>query len=222
MELNKKLNELINSMNAHVFEKKNKVPEWYKPLYSIINDAFNEISTMAEIIESKLSIQENTINVLEKDRNLLKEKLEDQQQYTRRNMLLIHGIPEEKNESTDEKAIKVFSDIGVALNNHDINRSHRIGSVKSNSSTNKKKIRPIIVSFISYKDRKRVYDAKRKLKNTKTVITESLTSTRYDLFKKCQEAYGKKNCWTYDGFIWVKGDDEEKHIIQRDDDIAHI
>ena len=63
--------------------------------------------------------------------------------------------------------------------------------------------RPIIARFISYRQRKQIYDAKKKLKGQKTLVTESLTKSRYELFKQCRESFGVKNTWTVDGRVGV-------------------
>ena len=51
-----------------------------------------------------------------------------QEQYSRRNCILIHGLQEEKNESTDDKVLKLFRE---ELNEDallvDLDRTHRIG-----------------------------------------------------------------------------------------------
>ena len=60
------------------------------------------------------------------------EKLQDQQeQYSRRNCLHIHGIAEEKEEITDEVIINTLNeklDLDITL--CDIERMHRIGELK--------------------------------------------------------------------------------------------
>ena len=57
----------------------------------------------------------------------LEKKMESQGQYSRRNCILIHGLREEKNESTDDRVFKLFR---VGLNEDillaDLDRTHRI------------------------------------------------------------------------------------------------
>ena len=53
--------------------------------------------------------------------------------------------------------------------------------------------------------RNKIYSNKKKLKETKFLISESLTSQRYyHLLKESQEKYGVKNIWTSDGRILFK------------------
>ena len=131
-------------------------------------------------------------------------------------MILIHGIEEKQGfENTDEAAIEVFNKAKVTVEKKSINRSHRIGK------RNNDKKRPIIVSFCSYQDKKAVFDAKKNLKGSKIVITESLTKSRYTLLQQCWETYGKNRCWTYDGRIWVEVDGD-KFVISNEEDLAEI
>ena len=57
----------------------------------------------------------------------LKDKLDEAEQYSRRNCLLIHGVPETDNENTDEK-VKAFCknklNIKLPVTDFDLDRSH--------------------------------------------------------------------------------------------------
>ena len=75
------------------------------------------------------------------------------------------------------------------------------------------------MSFISYRDRKAVYDNKKALKGKRLVITESLTQSRYSLLQKSVTAFGKNNVWSYDGRTWLSKDGK-KHSILSEMDIA--
>ena len=66
---------------------------------------------------------------------------------------------------------------------------------------------------------KLIFDAKKNLKGSKIVVTESLTKSRYTLLQRCWETYGKNNCWSYDGRIWVATDDE-KFVVDNEMDLA--
>ena len=72
----------------------------------------------------------------------LEQKVDRQEQYSRRNCLLIHGIKEEKDENTDDVVIKFIQDgLQEEINIEDLDRTHRIGKVNNGKS------RPIIVKF---------------------------------------------------------------------------
>ena len=65
----------------------------------------------------------------------LEKKIERQEQYSRRNCIIIHGLKEEKNESTNDKVVKLFREElneGVLL--EDLDRTHRIGKKKTQAA----------------------------------------------------------------------------------------
>ena len=101
-----------------------------------------------------------------------------------------------ENENTDDIVLKTISEeLDIEIEENDLDRTHRIGS------RNRKEGKPqaIIVKFTRYAIRNKVYSNKKKGKNF--LITESLTSRRYNLLEEAQEKYGVKNVWTFDSPI---------------------
>ena len=86
-------------------------------------------------------------------------------------------------------------DLGITL--QDIARTHRIGEPKKTRG----KPRPVLVKFVQYNDRNRIFRNKKKLKGQKISITESLTKIRMDELRQAKETYGLTNVWTNDGTI---------------------
>ncbi|KAJ8869985.1 hypothetical protein PR048_028996 [Dryococelus australis] len=85
-----------------------------------------------------------------------------------------------------------------------INRAHRIGKLnRSATQTIKEGRRPITVKFVSYQFCSMICRAKRALKNTPIIITESLTADRQRVLKSAKEKFGPHSCWTQDGRIVV-------------------
>ena len=84
----------------------------------------------------------------------LEKKMERQEQYSRRNCILIHGLKEEIDESTDDRVLKLFrEELNEDVLLADLDRTHRIGK-KSDSSS---KPRPFIVKFARYNIREKVF-----------------------------------------------------------------
>ena len=76
----------------------------------------------------------------------------------------MHGVKENQNEDTDEVVVnRIKSEMDLEISPGDIDRSHKIG-VPSNG-----KNRPIIVTFVRYMDRRRVFTNKKRLKGKKHV-----------------------------------------------------
>ena len=67
--------------------------------------------------------------------------------------------------------------------------------------------RPIIVRFCSFRKRQIVFKEKKKIKDKGITITESLTKSRYDLFKAAVTKYGRGQVWTNEGRITTKQQD---------------
>ena len=122
-----------------------------------------------------------------------------QEQYSRRNCLLIHGIVEETAEDTDEKIINTLQQsMDETIKPEDIDRSHRLGKPKFSKNA---KPRPMIVQFTRYNTRNRIYRNKKKLKGTRISVTESLTAMRINMLEKAREEHTFNNVWSQDGKI---------------------
>ena len=103
-------------------------------------------------------LQEN-VNNMSATIDSLKGCLDRQEQYSRRNCLLIHGVPESKNQNTDEQVIDTIKEkMGEEIEKNEINRSHRLGAPKNNSKT-----RPIIIKFLRDNTRCRIFKNNKKV-----------------------------------------------------------
>ena len=61
----------------------------------------------------------------------MKESIDAQQQYSRRNCLLLHGIKETKGEDTDNIVLEVLNnDMGLNISKTALDRSHKISNPK--------------------------------------------------------------------------------------------
>ena len=72
---------------------------------------------------------------------------------------------------------------------HDIERSHRIGQPRQPGE----KQRPIILKFVRYKDRNKIFRNKKRHKGKKISIAESLTANRMKKLKETQELHSFRN-----------------------------
>jgi len=68
-------------------------------------------------------------------------KLNNLEQYTRKNSLEIHGVPEDAYTSTEEVAVKLGETLSVPIKPGDIEISHKLNT----------RNKPIIVKFVSHK-----------------------------------------------------------------------
>ena len=154
----------------------------------------------------------------------LEERIDDLEQYSSRNCLVITGIPEKEDEKTDEIILDIAKkQLNVDLQPRDIDRSHRIpgGPIRRGNE----KSRNIVVKFSTYNARRRVIEQKSRLKsmNNRIFINEQLTKKRSTLYyeaRKLVKARKVKQAWTYDGLVLVRNNDDKVQPIKNLIDIA--
>ncbi|CAH2063257.1 unnamed protein product, partial [Iphiclides podalirius] len=76
----------------------------------------------------------------------------------------------------------------------DISSCHRMGKDSSRP-------RPILVRFQAYKKRSEVWENKTCLKGSGVTLSEFLTKSRHEVFKRARIHFGVKDCWTSEGRI---------------------
>ena len=88
----------------------------------------------------------------------LEKKMERQEQYSRRNCILIHGLKEEMDESTDDRVLKLFrEELNEDVLLADLDRTHRTGKKRYSSC----KPHPVIVKFARYNIREKFLKVKK-------------------------------------------------------------
>lgn len=163
-----------------------------------------------EDIEKQCNEMKKKTTEMENHMEVLSCQLDDQENYTRRNCLLFHGLPEENGEDTDTKLLAFLeTELKIKLNIESIERSHRMGKPSTRA-------RPIIARFVSYRVRQKIFMSKKQLKGKKLLITESLSRAKADLWAKVRAVF-KKECWTGDGRLFVKIGEQVKVINSASD-----
>ena len=133
-----------------------------------LTESINFMTKKIDDHEKDRTEKENVIKDLREEVSSLKNEHEqsksdvkNQEQYTMRNCLLVHGIPKEKAESTDCIVLNAINEhLEERLTVVDIERTHRVGKAKQN----KKTPRPMIIKFVRYNCRRRVFLNKKSLK----------------------------------------------------------
>ncbi|KAI5747791.1 hypothetical protein M8J77_018572 [Diaphorina citri] len=172
----------------------------------LLDAAFREFQ--AAVIEElgQLKVAVERIDSLEERQTRLEERQEAQEQYSRRNSLLLRGVPENRSgRDTEDDCLHHVMDLiqnklGLDLGEEVISRCHRLNSKDKTG----KNARPIIMKFYSYKHRRMVFGQKKKLKGLPISISEFLTPERLAVFRQAKAVHGMKNCWTSDGKIIIK------------------
>ena len=152
--------------------------------------------------DEKIQLLQNRVEILEEEKESLGKEIDDLEQYSRRNCLVLHDVVETNAECTADIIIKTSAEeLGIDVKQEDLDRRHRLGRVKRNEN----KPRPIIVNFARYAVRNKVFSNKqKKLKGKTLLITESLTVYRMKLLDEARQKYGVRNVWTYDGRVMYK------------------
>ena len=166
-----------------------------------MNKAINLINEKFEDFEKALKEKDEEIKLLEKENNYLNKRLDKmdgavdrEEQYSRINCLLVHGIVEETVEDTEQKIIYTLQQsMNETIQPEDIDRSHKLGN--PNSSKNVKP-RPIIVKFVRHNTCNRIYRNKKNLKGTGISVTESLTAKTINMLEKAKEEHTFTNVWS--------------------------
>jgi len=198
----------------------------------------NEVSSLREevvLLQRQIVARDETIGKLES-------RLDDMEQYQRRNNIRISGIPEESGESTDSIVLELAKAIGCNVEGYCIDRSHRLGPRDNGNSSP----RPILVKFVSYATKSQLMRSRRNLRDksgpdvlpslnwlpergpggggegrsrgtkNKVFLNDDLTSVRA---KIAAEARGKKkskaieDTWVRDGVVFVKSNDTVHRIL---------
>lgn len=141
---------------------------------------------------------------------LLAHHIDDMEMRSRRKLLLLHGLPEEKKEDTNAVVVKAVVEKlkvpGFSL--QDIARCHRMGQ-----SSTPGKPRPVLFEFHDWNLKNKVWYSKTSLKGTGITMSEFLTKARHEIFMAARQRFGVSKCWTRDGFVFVLGPGGVRHRI---------
>ena len=201
----KDINKLALSNNSNQIKGEKQLAHLSQSI-KFISDKFDEFEKERQKPKKVIEELRGEFSSLNEKLNGITEQVDWQEQYSRRNCLLIHGITEGDQKNTDGFALEIFREkLEIELKQRDLDRTHRIG--KNDKRSNQP--RPVIVKFIRYSDRKKIFLKEKQLKNSGISITESLTKSRMSKPAKIREEFGFRNVWTVDGRICYIGEDSQ-------------
>lgn len=217
------LNEHVKNFNTVVRKLKDDVADLNVELEKVKGE-LHEIHQNLEQQSRANQINETHMGGLTNTLHNRSQTIEDLQQYTRRNCVLVSGIPEEAGENTDEKIIKLANEkMEVPLTGHDIDRTHRTGKRIAG------KHRPIVVKFCRYNMRYKFIKSRKNLKGTKVGVQELLTPYTQHLLKRANELVSQsryvKAAWTWDGRVCVQIEQNGRkrtETVKHHDDLQKI
>lgn len=157
-------------------------------------------TTLDKEIQEKVEPLKKQIKDLSDELGKVKIHANDNEQYSRRCNVRIHGIPEKKDENCYEVVTEFCKqDLGCEFGVHEIDRTHRVGKPKDDSP------RVLIVKFCSYQSKAKVMKSRRNLKGSSMYVNEDLTAFNKDLFPtdesfsldKRRKSSGETTYWPY-------------------------
>ena len=165
------------------------------------------------------------------------EMLDEQEQYSRHNSLRVSGIPEEPDETLENKVIDIFNKrlkFVPPMTENDLDRIHRVGKPAARSTP-----RQILIKFATYRSRQRVYKERKKqqlMRNPKDeaaqeddgpqaviYINEDLTKKRATLLWKTRNLVKDKQirgCWSNDGRVFIENKFGHIKLVKNSDDLT--
>lgn len=165
---------------------------------SKLTSDFNQFKTF--VLNALKSLQAQIEGLME---------LQDQSEMkSRKKILLLHGVPEEKKELHQTISALILSQLKLTdFDSNSIKYTHRLGRV------NNSKPRPVLIKFHNVASRNKVWKAKTNLKNSGITMSEFLTKRRHEIFLLARQRFGLHKCWTQDGYIIVIGPDGSRNRI---------
>ena len=162
-------NEVMEEVKAAIQERNNKIVE----LESTVKMLQKHVTNLKEVCNSKIQDNDSKIDQLE--------------QYGRRQCLRIEGVPFKKEEDSDvvlSKVKELIVESGIEVPDACLDRAHRIGKPYFDSKD--KKYQSIIVKFSTFRHRTLLYKNRKKIKSGARVKLD-LTRKNYNLLKSANE-----------------------------------
>ena len=189
-----------------------------------LEPARGTLASMFAPVRDTLTRHEQAFYDLRLENYNLRQELHELKQYTRRNALRVYNANwvESKDEDTDKRIIDLAREFGIAIQNFEISRSHRVGRPEPG------KIRPILVKFIGYRPRERLYNARKDIKAKYPTIDifEDLTATTAQLSynaRQLRRAGEIQQTWVRDGKVFVVlNHGGRAHLIHDEDELRHL
>ena len=225
--LKKEIEDLKDSANLYGRELKDlkeslqKTKDENKELKNTLASTRNELKTTKENLRKQKE---------ESERQWAHQ--DDLEQYSRKNSLEIHGIPQDAYPSTEAAVIKVAEALNITVEPENIEISHKLNHGRA-----------IIVKFCSHKVKSKLYKERTKLKDVKIselfpsypssgqqrqriFINENLTAYRRRIIKEANKRRQEGtlfSVWTLDGKIYIKTSPDGSPVrIFSEEDLDHL
>lgn len=205
--LKQSLDEVVNTLNflCNQYDCLQKTVAGLQEENKKLQNENNSLRAEVFTIKNELKVQ--------------KEAQNSHEQYIRRECLEFSGIPEKKDEDTNQIVMDICEAVGIDISEEEISVSHRLPSKPDRRSADRPKV--IVARFVRRDIRDQIYKARSQLRNKTTkdigyrdsykiYISESLTQKNKELFKSClqvKKSQKFKFIWTKYGRIYMRKDE---------------
>lgn len=177
----------------------------------------NTVSSLMAEFQSFRAFVVTSLSALQKQIEILSTESDNCEMRSRRKMLLLHGVPENKEEDTLAVVVETINRrLSLSVQADAIGRAFRMGRQMAS------KPRPILIKFCSHDVRTKAWQAKTKLKGSGITLSEFLTKRRHDVFMAARKRFGMAKCWTREGYIVISGPDGKRHRVSSFCDLNRI
>ena len=205
----KSLSDRVDKLDAKISKLENKLSQQEELLRAHEATIQSQTAIINQLGQSNVKLTElcNNQQIHNDKMDLLVHnnfgRIDELNQYGRRNLLRISGIPE-SNKNTDELVIELAKErLNVTISPDDLDRTHRLGDLDA-KNTNP---RAIVAKFVSYAKRREMFQRRSKLKGSGIYLNDHLTPHRAKLLSlsRCYRRAGLVNSsWSVEGRLLVK------------------
>ena len=192
-----------------------------------------------EFFESEIKKRDEIIDKLQGEVRELQYQSDCSVQYSMRNNLKITGVKYEKEENVKEKFIQIVSDLGIEIQENDLDTIHRVGTKQDTVDSSGRTVVPSIIARLKIRDmRDKIFDARKKLREhsdyDSVYINDHVTPLRNRIMYELRNRENKqmfKFVWSRQGKIYARKFSEitndrnnqpKPHVIQRPEDLKSL
>jgi hypothetical protein len=207
------IRSVVDGVKSEILEGQKKLEEDVFARLAVVLERLDSFSDLLKRQDEIASKQQTLIENLLKENDSLKSrlsevelKLDEQEQYSRRNTVEILGIPEKPREDVLETVMEVCGALEMGVDAGSIDACHRL------KKRNNRPTSAIVVKFVRRSDADRLLQLRKKKGafTTKSIgfpgessiyVNRSLTACRRVLFAKAKEQQ-RRHGWKY---VWLDG-----------------
>ena len=190
----------------------------------VVQALYREVGITDNVTRAELKACKSELAKLKSEYNDLYLELEELKKYQRRNALRVinPNLPENDDEDTGSLILALCHEFKIPMRAEDISRSHMVGK------KHPERPRAILVKFVGYRPRERLFKAKRDIRDKYSTIqiNEDLTAATNELayLARCEKrSKSIKDTWVIDGKVFVKAHQYSKpEVVKSKGHLSHI